>query len=351
MPRPRSAVKDADRNPAPPEFVEAAEACRGRLFAVAMRRCHNPDKAGDLVQETLLKACLYWETFIPGSNMRAWLFTILKNTNLSDMRKSGRMVEDPDDAFATRLTATDNVHGSLDLDDCLEAMRYLSPRQREVLLRLARGETLAVIAGTLNIPVGTVKSSANRARSRLAEVLSGDHDHEPWQEGVAEDDTNGKHHLSDDMGSLRTRFLAIIEAPPSQQPQQQAQLKRVASAAPAKNRAVPKTKPGTSKTQPAADPESLPGLDSYFLDTTDLAPDIDQAIRAAITECSGDTAKKPPRTTASTAHATALEALLAPAILTAVVQSLGETIQQETRAKRPKSSRNKAADATENGPL
>src|SRR5712672_1871714 len=73
-----------------------------RAFAVSL--CRNSDRADDLVQETLLRAIAYIESFRPGSNLEAWLFTILRNNFFSDCRRRKSWVEDVDDKLAETLT-------------------------------------------------------------------------------------------------------------------------------------------------------------------------------------------------------------------------------------------------------
>ncbi len=73
-----------------------------RAFAISL--CGNIDRANDLVQETLLRAWGHLDSFEPGTNMSAWLFTILRNHFRSEFRKRRREVEDADGGYADSLT-------------------------------------------------------------------------------------------------------------------------------------------------------------------------------------------------------------------------------------------------------
>ena len=94
----------------PPEksFEQLVTASLPKLTAFAVSLCRDPVRAEDLVQEAVLKACIYREKFEVGTNFDAWIFTILRNHFHSQYRKDKRLVEDVDDAIATG-TAVDEV--------------------------------------------------------------------------------------------------------------------------------------------------------------------------------------------------------------------------------------------------
>ena len=141
-----------------------------RAFAISL--CGNVDQADDLVQDAILRGLTNINSFEPGTSMRAWLFTILRNQFHTSFRKRKREVEDPDGIMAGMLSTLPEQHGHLDLGDLQLALAKLSHEQREVLLLVgAEGlsyEETARICGTV---VGTIKSRMNRARTRLAELL------------------------------------------------------------------------------------------------------------------------------------------------------------------------------------
>jgi RNA polymerase sigma-70 factor (ECF subfamily) len=142
------------------------------LRAFSRSLCPNPARADDLVQETLLKAITNLHRFEPGSNLRAWLFTILRNTFYSELRKRQREVEDAEGAHAARLAQHPNQPGVADMEDFKLAFAQLSADHREVLALIgAAGASYEEAAEICGCAVGTVKSRVNRARARLAELL------------------------------------------------------------------------------------------------------------------------------------------------------------------------------------
>jgi RNA polymerase sigma-70 factor, ECF subfamily len=142
-----------------------------RAFAVSL--CGNLDRADDLVQETLVKAWSNIGTFVEGTNLRAWLFTILRNIYYSEYRKRRREVADPEGAFAAKLATAPAQSGHMDLLDFRAALQQLPSDQREALILIgASGLSYEEAAGVCGCAIGTMKSRVNRARSRLAEMLS-----------------------------------------------------------------------------------------------------------------------------------------------------------------------------------
>jgi RNA polymerase sigma-70 factor, ECF subfamily len=143
-----------------------------RAFAISLTG--NPHLADDLVQETLLKAWSHRDKFEAGTNLKAWLFTILRNTYFSEFRKKRREVQDVDGQAAAQLTSPAEQFGHLELADFQRALHLLSPDQREALLLVgAEGLSYEDAAKISGCAVGTVKSRVNRARVRLTAVLAG----------------------------------------------------------------------------------------------------------------------------------------------------------------------------------
>src|SRR6202161_696380 len=142
-----------------------------RAFAISL--CGNIDRADDLVQETLLRALSHIDSFEPGTNMPAWLFTILRNVFRSEYRKRRREVEDADGSYADSLTSLPNQTASLEMDEFRKALDHLPADQREALILVgASGFSYEEAAQICVCAVGTIKSRGNRARTRLAEILS-----------------------------------------------------------------------------------------------------------------------------------------------------------------------------------
>lgn len=142
------------------------------LRAFALSLTGNASLADDLVQDTVVKAWSRFHQYAAGTNLRAWLFTILRNTYFSDRRKVRREVADPDGLHALRLAQKPDHDGRLALSDFAAAFAQLSDEQREVLILVgASGFSYEEAAETCGCAVGTVKSRANRGRRRLAELL------------------------------------------------------------------------------------------------------------------------------------------------------------------------------------
>ena len=142
-----------------------------RAFAVSL--CGNPDRADDLVQETLVKAWSNFDSFVEGTNLPAWLFTILRNIYYSEYRKRRREVADSDGIHAAKLASAPAQTGHMDFLDFREALQKLPHDQREALILIgASGLSYEEAAAVCNCAVGTMKSRVNRARNRLAEMLT-----------------------------------------------------------------------------------------------------------------------------------------------------------------------------------
>lgn len=150
------------------------------LRAFAMSLCGDPTRADDLVQETLLKAWDHLASFEEGTNLKAWLFTILRNLYFSEHRKRRREVEDADGHFSARLAVHPEQLGHMDLADFKIALQKLPHDQREALLLIgAEGFSYEEAATISGCAVGTIKSRVNRARSRLSELLKLQTEDEP----------------------------------------------------------------------------------------------------------------------------------------------------------------------------
>jgi RNA polymerase sigma-70 factor (ECF subfamily) len=150
------------------------------LRAFARSLAHNPAQADDLVQDTLVKALANVERFEPGTNLRAWLFTILRNHYYSQLRKSKREIEDADGKFAARLSSRPEQDGTVDLEDFKVAFAQLAPDHREVLTLVgASGCSYEEAAQICGCAVGTIKSRVNRARKKLSDMLGLDEDGAP----------------------------------------------------------------------------------------------------------------------------------------------------------------------------
>ena len=141
-----------------------------RAFAMSLTR--NRSSADDLVQDTIVKAWTNIDKFAVGSNMQAWLFTILRNTYYSSLRKGRREVADPEGIHAQGLFVRPDHDGRLAYRDFQRAFDQLSAEHREVLTLVgASGFSCEEAAETMGVAVGTVKSRASRARKRLSHLM------------------------------------------------------------------------------------------------------------------------------------------------------------------------------------
>jgi RNA polymerase sigma-70 factor, ECF subfamily len=156
-----------------PSVRDAVLAAVPSLRAFAISLSGNVDRADDLVQETLLRALANIDSFQPGTNMSAWLFTILRNLFRSEYRKRRREVEDGDGSYAETLKSQPEQSSRVEFEEFRTALAKLPPDQREALILVgASGFSYEEAAEICGCAVGTIKSRVNRARSRLADLLS-----------------------------------------------------------------------------------------------------------------------------------------------------------------------------------
>jgi RNA polymerase sigma-70 factor (ECF subfamily) len=141
-----------------------------RAFARSISR--NPTLADDLVQESLIKAFQNSDRFAEGSNLKAWLFTIVRTTYLSHLRRRKYEVEDADGKNAEAVHVPEAQSGHMDMIDFVKALDALPPDQREALILVgAEGFSYEDVALMCGCAVGTVKSRVNRARAQLRHAL------------------------------------------------------------------------------------------------------------------------------------------------------------------------------------
>mgnify|MGYP000921143781 CR=1 FL=1 len=158
------------------DFEQSLVGAIPHLRAFARSFANDPARADDLVQETLVKAWNSRDSFTPGTNFRAWLFTILRNVYFSQHRKLRREVDDPDEQYQATLAVQPEQYGHLDLADFRAALGLLPSDQREALILVgAEGFSYEEAAEICGCAVGTIKSRVNRARNRLTELLDDEH--------------------------------------------------------------------------------------------------------------------------------------------------------------------------------
>jgi RNA polymerase sigma-70 factor (ECF subfamily) len=128
--------------------------------------------ADDLVQETLLKAWSHSGSFTLGTNLRAWLFTILRNSYYTNYRQFGREVSDTDGLYAGKVMVEANQDPHMDLQDFRRALLKLPDEQREALIMVgAMGLSHEEAAIICEVAAGTIKSRVSRGRAKLTVLL------------------------------------------------------------------------------------------------------------------------------------------------------------------------------------
>ena len=176
--------------------------CLPQLRAFAISLTGDMTRADDLVQEALLKALSNLDRFEPGTNMRAWLFTILRNHFHTEFRRRRREIEDVDGVIAARVPLLPEQEGHVAMGELKTALAKLSPKHREVLLLVgAQGLSYEETARICGTHVGTIKSRMNRARYRLAELM-----------GISPaDDLRPDHHIHADFSqpALETQVAGV----------------------------------------------------------------------------------------------------------------------------------------------
>ncbi len=136
--------------------------------------CGNTGEADDLVQDCLLRALEKSAQWKEGSDLRAWLFTLLHNIHVDKLRSRNRQpltVELQDVIISTPHNQTGNLH----LNEIDLFLQYLSRDHREVLLLVGlEGLTYDEVARILDLPKGTVMSRLSRARDHLRQLMNGE---------------------------------------------------------------------------------------------------------------------------------------------------------------------------------
>lgn len=139
------------------------------LRAFARTLCGNRATADDLAQEALLKAWKARASYKPGTNLKAWSFTILRNLFYSQQRRAWRSQPLDQEVAEATLVATDDPDASLELLALRNALLELAPDQREALVLVgAGGVSYDEAAEICGCAVGTIKSRVSRARTALA---------------------------------------------------------------------------------------------------------------------------------------------------------------------------------------
>ncbi|WP_293898953.1 sigma-70 family RNA polymerase sigma factor [Phenylobacterium sp.] len=144
-----------------------------RMRAFARTMCGDRTAGDDLAQEGLLKAWTARASYQPGTNLRAWVFTIMRNQFYSEKRRSWRSLPLDQEMAEQTLVATSDPTAAIELDELRRAMLLLPEEQREALILVgAGGCSYEEVAEMCDCAVGTIKSRVSRARDRLALIFA-----------------------------------------------------------------------------------------------------------------------------------------------------------------------------------
>ncbi|MDP3459960.1 MAG: sigma-70 family RNA polymerase sigma factor [Hyphomonas sp.] len=189
------------------------------LRGYALWLCNSGSLADDLIQDTLLRAWAARDRFQPGTNLKAWCTTILRNVFFSYKRRSWRSQPLPDDVVDELASESANSGHRLDLLALRNAIALLPEDQREALLLVgAGGQSYIEAAKVCACAVGTVKSRVSRARLRLAALMSENRagfnsDSSLEADGALDDLMDQVSRLKGKVGGVRTRDKASMYAP------------------------------------------------------------------------------------------------------------------------------------------
>ena len=143
-----------------------------RAFARILER--DQDRADDLVQDTLLRALAAFDSFTPGTKLKSWLFTIMRNTFYTSVKKRVREAPGLTDCVSTLGSTPPSQEWSSSSREVHQALTRLPKQQREVVTLVAiLGESYEDAAAICGCNIGTIKSRLNRARAGLAQQLAG----------------------------------------------------------------------------------------------------------------------------------------------------------------------------------
>ena len=158
--------------PSQASFEEELLAATPFMRAFGRALTGDVEQAEDLAQETLLQAWRCRDQFRPGTNLRAWLSTILRNRFYSTQRRRKWRAEYDQEIIERTLVAPDDPSVNLELEDVRRALSMLPEFQREALILVgAGGLSYEEVAQIMGCPVGTVKSRVRRARDELQALL------------------------------------------------------------------------------------------------------------------------------------------------------------------------------------
>lgn len=174
------------------EFERELIANIPHLRAFAGFVTQHSDQANDLVQDTIVRALRAQHQFQPGTNFKAWTFTILRNLHINNLRRHRVRMDSIEDGALEAFAVAPNQYSRLEFQELRRALAKLSPEHREVLILVgASGFRYEEAAQICKCAIGTIKSRLSRARAELRELLLGDD--EEHQSAVSAPETAARH--------------------------------------------------------------------------------------------------------------------------------------------------------------
>lgn len=147
--------------------------CLPNLRAYARSLIRNADQADDLVQSTVVRALGAVNQYEPGTNFKAWMFTILRNCYFNELRHNRDLIRPIEAADFETYSTPANQQAGLEFADFRRVFSKLPAEQREALVLIgAEGYAYGEAAAICNCPVGTIKSRVGRARSELKRMIA-----------------------------------------------------------------------------------------------------------------------------------------------------------------------------------
>jgi RNA polymerase sigma-70 factor (ECF subfamily) len=157
------------------EFQRELIANIPHLRAFARFVTQNADHANDLVQDTIVRALRARHQFAPGTNFKAWTFTILRNLHVNNLRRQRLKFDSIEDGALDYFAVAPGQEARLEFQELKRGMAKLSREHREVLILVgASGFSYEEAAEICNCAVGTIKSRLSRARTELYRILVGE---------------------------------------------------------------------------------------------------------------------------------------------------------------------------------
>jgi RNA polymerase sigma factor (sigma-70 family) len=161
------------------EFNHAVQSQYKPLRGYAMKLLQDVEDANDLVQETMLKAFKNKDKFAEGTNLKGWLYTMMKNIFINNYRRminSNIFSDDTENQYyinSIRNSGSNNAESMLAMSDIYKAVNALAENLRNPFLLMYQGYKYDEIAKHLSLPLGTVKIRIHNARYKLQHALVG----------------------------------------------------------------------------------------------------------------------------------------------------------------------------------